>query len=144
MTQNFKIKAALLLLLSLIVMQRNAQEQTAATARSKALDLERNNQVAEAESAWTELISADPHNAEALAHVGILEARQNRLEEAIDYYRRATAIDPDLPGLQTNLGLALFKVAQFPDALKSLSVSLRKHPGDQRLTILLGMTHYAL
>jgi len=58
---------------------------------------------------------------------------------AIDNYRRAAAIDSNLPGLQLNLGLALFKAAQFPAAIESFSSELIKHPDDQRLTILLGM-----
>jgi predicted Zn-dependent protease len=40
--------------------------------------------------------------------------------------------------------LALFKLEQFPDAIKSFSSEIREHPGDQRLTILLGMAHYGM
>jgi tetratricopeptide (TPR) repeat protein len=43
-----------------------------------------------------------------------------------------------------NLGLALFKAAQFPDAIKAFSTEIKKHPGDLRLTILLGMAHYGM
>ena len=106
--------------------------------------LEQSGQTAEAESAWSAILSADPRNAEALAHMGLLEARQQHLESAIGYYRRAVAIEPDRPGLQMNLGLALFKAAQFPDAIKSFATEIRKHPGDQRLMILLGMAHYGM
>ena len=73
-----------------------------------------------------------------------LRPGRNTTTNAIDYYRRALAINPDLPGLQMNLGLALFKAAQFPDAIKSFASEIRKHPGDQRLTILLGMAHYGM
>ena len=106
--------------------------------------LEKDGQNAEAERIWEGMIKGDPRDAEALAHLGLLEARQERYETAIDYYRRAMAINSDLPGLQMNLGLALFKVAQFPDAIKTFSSELRKHPGDLRLTILLGMAHYGM
>ena len=73
-----------------------------------------------------------------------LKFAQEHYESAIDYYRQAIAINPNLPGLQMNLGLALFKVAQFPEAIKSFSSEIRKHPGDLRLTILLGMAHYGM
>jgi Flp pilus assembly protein TadD len=43
-----------------------------------------------------------------------------------------------------NLGLALFKVAQFPAAIEAFSSEIKKHPGDPRLTILLGMAHYGM
>lgn len=121
-----------------------AQEQDRSQARSNALTLEQKGLNADAEQIWIAIAKADPQNAEALAHLGLLEARQEHFESAIENYRMAIAINPDLPGLQMNLGLTLFKVAQFPDAIKSLSSEIRKHPGDLRLTILLGMAHYGM
>jgi tetratricopeptide (TPR) repeat protein len=115
-----------------------------AQVRKKAKALEQQGLNAEAEETWTSIVRSDPQDAEALAHLGLLEARKENYETAIDFYRRAAAVDSDLPGLQMNLGLALFKVAQFPDAIKSFSSEIRKHPGDARLTILLGMAHYGM
>jgi tetratricopeptide (TPR) repeat protein len=43
-----------------------------------------------------------------------------------------------------NLGLALFKAKDFKDSIKPFSVEFKKHPDDQRLTILLGMAHYGM
>ena len=121
-----------------------AQEESPAQIRGRALALEQAGQNFEAEEAWSAISKADPANAEALAHLGLLEARQQHYEEAIGYYRRALGIHADLPGLQVNLGLALFKAAQFPDAIRSFSAELTNHPGDTRLTILLGMAHYGM
>ena len=112
--------------------------------RARAMALEQKGQNAEAEQIWSGMAKADPHNAEALAHLGLLEARREHYDVAISYYRQALAINPELPGLQMNLGLALFKAAQFPDAIKSFTAEIRKRPGDQRLTILLGMAHYGM
>ena len=112
--------------------------------RAQAMALEQSGQNAKSEQIWAGIAKAEPHNAEALAHLGLLEARQEHYDAAIGYYRQALAIKPDLPGLQMNLGLALFKAAQFPDAIKSFTAEIRKHPGDQRLTILLGMSHYGM
>ncbi len=121
-----------------------AQEEDHAQIRMRAMALEQKGLNAEAEQIWDAIAKAYPRDAEALAHLGLLEARQERYEAAIDYYRRALAINSDLPGLEMNLGLALFKVAQFPDAIKSFSIEIKKHPGDLRLTILLGMAHYGM
>jgi tetratricopeptide (TPR) repeat protein len=122
----------------------SAQSMDAAGLRANAIAFEQRGENAEAEQAWRTIAETDPRNAEALAHLGLLEARQNRLENAIGFYRRAIALNPELPGLQMNLGLALFKGAQFPDAMKAFSAEIEKHPDDQRLTILLGMAHYGM
>ena len=129
-----------------LVAQKPSSAQTVdpTSLRANAIALEQRGDNAEAEEAWRTIANADTHDAEALAHLGLLEARQERLEKAIEFYRHAIAIDPNLPGLQMNLGLALFKAAQFPDAIQMFAAEIKKHPGDQRLTILLGMSHYGL
>ncbi len=134
--------SAFTLALALTVNVTSAAQQD--SEREKAIALEQRGQNAEAEEIWSGISKADPENAEALAHIGLLEARQQHLETAISYYRQASAINPELTGLQMNLGLALFKAAQFPDAISTLSSEIRKHPGDQRLTVLLGMAHYGM
>ena len=120
------------------------QDDDRTQARLRAMAFEQKGQNVEAEKIWSAIVSVDQRNAEALAHLGLLEARQEHYETAIDFYRRASAINSELPGLQMNLGLALFKVAQFPDAIKSFSFEIKKHPNDARLTILLGMAHYGM
>jgi len=141
----FKLVSVSLIATALTVLPAlMAQEQDRAQIRSNAIALEQQGLNAEAEQIWNAIAKADPRDAEALAHLGLLEARQEHYQSAIDDYRRAMAINPDLPGLQMNLGLALFKVAQFPDAIKSFSSEIKKHPSDLRLTILLGMAHYGM
>ena len=120
------------------------QQDDRESTRSRAMALEQSGQNAEAEQAWSAITKTDPQNAEALAHLGLLEARQEHYETAIGYYRKASAVNPELPGLQMNMGLALFKAAQFPDAIRSFTAELKKRPGDPRLTILLGMAHYGM
>ena len=114
------------------------------SARQSALALEQQGQNPEAEQAWQDIARNNPQNAEAFAHLGLVEARQERYDEAIVNYRKALALNPALPGLQMNLGLALFKVKDFKGSIKPFTVELNKHPDDQRLTILLGMAHYGM
>lgn len=121
-----------------------AQNIDPAAMRANAIALEQRGDNAAAEQAWQSLAKADPANAEAFAHLGLLEARQQRLESAIAFYGQAQALNPNLPGLQMNLGLALFKAAQFPSAIQVFSTEIKKHPNDQRLTVLLGMAHYGM
>ena len=120
------------------------QQESVVQSRSQAMTFEQKGMVSEAEQIWYGIAQADPRDAEAFAHLGLLEARQEHYEAAIANYRQAMSIDQDLPGLQINLGLALFKAAQFPGAIRCFSYELNKHPGDPRLITLLGMAHYGL
>lgn len=112
--------------------------------RATALSLEQKGQNLESEQIWQAISLKEPHNAEALAHLGLLESRREHYDIAISNYRQALALNPNYPGLQMNLGLALFKATQFPEAIKAFTAEIQEHPGDQRLTILLGMAHYGM
>jgi tetratricopeptide (TPR) repeat protein len=116
--------------------------------RQRALVLEQQGKDADAETAWRAFLKGHPANAEPYAHLGLLEARQEHYKEAVPLYRKALALNPAIPGLRLNLGLALFKggelkqgIAEFKPLLKSQSPS---SPERQRLVILLGMAHYGL
>ena len=78
----------------------------------------------------------------------MLAARQEHYDEAIPLYRKALAMSPDVPGLRLNLGLALFKSGNLKEALPEFDQAMKKaapgSPEEQRLTILLGMSHYGL
>ena len=102
---------------------------------SNALALEQHGKTAEAAAIWKAAVAADPSNASAQAHLGLLEARMEQYSDAVTHYKAALALKPDMPGLQMNLGLALFKAGRFPEAIASFTAELHKHPGDQRLTI---------
>lgn len=111
---------------------------------SNALALEKQGRTDDAILAWRSVAAADDRNADALAHLGLLEARQEHYAAAVDDYRKALALKPEMTGLQMNLGLALFKATRFPEAISAFTSELHKHPNDQRLTILLGMSHYGM
>jgi len=111
-----------------------------------ALEQQGNN--AGAEAAWRAVLRAHPTSAEAYAHLGLLAARQERYKEAVPLYRKALALNPAMPGLRLNLGLALFKGGELRQSLVEFGPLLKseKAGSDQRLrlTILVGMAHYGL
>jgi tetratricopeptide (TPR) repeat protein len=109
-----------------------------------AISLEQQGKTTEAEAAWSALAKKSPANPEPLAHLGLLEARQEHYTEAIAYYRKAFALNPAMPGLRLNLGLALFKDGDYKQAIQIFTPLLKAQPEDQRLTILMGMSHYGL
>jgi tetratricopeptide (TPR) repeat protein len=102
----------------------------------------------ESEAELMALSKAQPGNAEPLARLGLLEARRGNYAEAIGFYRKAIALNPAMPGLRLNLGLALFKDSRDKEALEIFDSLLRSQPPSspekQRLTLLVGMSHYGL
>ena len=116
--------------------------------RQAALGLEQQGQNVEAEAAWRTYLKAHPSSSEAYAHLGLIEARQERYKDAVPLYRKALALDSRVPGLRLNLGLALFKAGEMKEALKEFEPLLKStsaaSPDRQRLAILIGMCHYGL
>ncbi|HKO14297.1 MAG TPA: tetratricopeptide repeat protein [Acidobacteriaceae bacterium] len=120
--------------------------QTNATAAAYALEQQGKDQ--EAQAAWEQIAKAHPADAEAYANLGLLHARQQQYPQAITFYRKAQALNPAMPGLQMNLGLALFKSGNLRGAMHEFEPLLKKQdpasPDAQRLRILVGMCHYGL
>jgi tetratricopeptide (TPR) repeat protein len=117
-------------------------------ARQAAFLLEQQGKTVEAEAAWAALSKAHPTDPEPFAHLGLLEAHQEHYAEAITSYRKAMVLNPAMPRLQFNLGLAYFKAADYKEALQQFKPLLKTLPPDsdeaQRLVILIGMSHYGL
>lgn len=132
------------LALALPALGQGQASQTPDPQRQSALALEQQGQNAEAEAAWRVYLQAHPSSAEAYAHLGLLEARQQRYKEAVPLYRQALAIGPEVPNVRLNLGLALFKGGDLKEAIQEFSILLQSQPGNQQLTTLIGMAHYGL
>ena len=124
--------------------------QTAAadSERQIAIAAEQQGSYVEAQTAWQAFSKTHPVSAEPYAHLGFLEARQARYEQAVPLYRKAFALDPTMPGLRLNLGLSLFKSGDMKSAVQTLTPLLREVPASspesQRLNVLIGMSHYGL
>ncbi|WP_263350034.1 tetratricopeptide repeat protein [Acidicapsa acidisoli] len=141
--------ASLLLFAQLSSAQQNAAtKQKAAVPPAevqKALALEARGEYSDAQAAWEIVVKDQPRNGQAYAHLGLLEARQEHYPEAIAFYRKAQALDPVIPQLNLDLGLALFKSGSFRESAKLFEAELRKHPKSpetQKLTTLAAMSHY--
>jgi tetratricopeptide (TPR) repeat protein len=149
MQTNRVIVMGISLCLAMIATCGTGQTLTAAqNERQTAMSLEQQGKNAEAEVAWRAFLKDHPSNAEAYAHLGLLQARQEHYTEAIASYRKALALNPAFPSLRLNLGLALFKAGEMKEAIQIFTPLLKSQtpasPEAQRLTILLGMAHYGL
>ena len=127
----------------------NAAASRAGAFAEHAVTLEKQGEFAKAEAEWKSVILLEPRNGQAYAHLGLLEARQERYPEAIAHYRKAQALAQaqgrTIPELNLNLGLALFKSGEFQEAGKVFEAELRERPqpaDKQRLTSLAAMADY--
>lgn len=126
-----------------------AQNATSAeTQRQAAIALEQKGDSAGAEAAWRAVLESRPKNAEAYAHLGLLEARQEHYSDAVTLYRKAMALDPAMPELRLNLGLSLFKSGALKESIQTFEPLLKEQSPSsldfRRLNVLIGMAHYAL
>jgi predicted Zn-dependent protease len=103
------LRRGLVICLVLVVADWSLQLHSQNDPWQAALSLERQGKISEAEAAWTALCKAHPTNPEPFAQLGLLEARQEHYSEAVVFYRKAIALDPAMPRLRFNLGLAYFK-----------------------------------
>src|SRR3569833_2586129 len=114
--------------------------------RQAALLSEQQGDIAKAESGWEGVLKLSPRDAEAIARLGLLEARQEHYDKAVDRYKRAIALNPEMPGLRLNLGLALFKAGQMRHASTTFTPLLKSLPADSqealRVTTLIGLARY--
>lgn len=90
----------------------------------------------------TSLEAATKDDAAAEANAALALARAGKYELAIPRYRAAIALDPGLPGIHLNLGLAYFKLNRFSEAASSLKRAAKADPANFQVRALLGMSYY--
>jgi hypothetical protein len=93
---------------------------------------------AEAERIGRAIVAHDPRHFDALHLVGVLLTRQQRLDEALDYLRRAELVWPLNPQLRHNIGGALLGLQRYADAEAALRAVLALQPGHVDALIDLG------
>ena len=71
---------------------------------------------------------------------GLLSSAQGRSSLAIDFFRRALAGDPRLPGARESLGIELAQTAHWAEALVLLEPAVRDNPQSFQLSYLYALT----
>lgn len=117
-----------------------------AEQQATAIALQQQSQWVEAERAWLAILKDHPDDAEACANLGVIASQQQHYPDAVRYYRKALGLRPSMPGLQMNLGLALFKAGEMKGAAHVFTPLYRRAAPDsedaQRLRLLIGMADY--
>jgi tetratricopeptide (TPR) repeat protein len=145
------VQLGIALTMTLAMAAANGVGQSASAGdnqRQTAFALEQQGDIAGAEAAWRAVVKVHPANAEAYAHLGLLEARYEHYAEAVPLYRKALALDPAMPGLRLNFGLSLFKSGALKEAIEIFTPLLKSQPPSSpealRLITLIGLAQYGV
>ncbi len=94
---------------------------------ARALMAEKVDRIDITEADLLKLLSAHPENANALNALGYtLADRTERLEEALDYIKRAAELVPDDPAILDSLGWVSYRLGNMKDALKWLGMAFER------------------
>jgi Flp pilus assembly protein TadD len=108
------------LFLTVLAIALSTKALPQSTTPTMAQALEQQGRLAEAAQAWRTIAQKNPNDARAFASLGVVLSKQQSYKEAASAYRRALALDPRLPSIQLNLGLAEFKQGHFGSAIPPL------------------------
>lgn len=71
------------------------------------------------------------------------EALQAKYQDAFGHYHEAARWNPQIPGLQRNLGLAAYFAGQPAEAIRLLSKTISQAPGDSHARAVLGLAYFS-
>lgn len=105
--------------------------------------LQKGQDIAGAERALLRLVELRPTSWNGFNRLGTLYFLSSRYEKAVEAYRRAIALNPDVARMHFNLGGALLRLGRFEEARAALDDSIRINPVPQAYSNL-GAAHYLL
>ena len=105
--------------------------------------LQKSKDTAGAERTLLRLVELRPTSWSGFNRLGTLYFLSSRYEKAVETYRRAIALNPDVARMHFNLGAALLRLGRFEEARAALDDSIRISPAPQAFSNL-GVAHYLL
>ncbi|MGB8322837.1 MAG: tetratricopeptide repeat protein [Candidatus Acidiferrum sp.] len=86
--------------------------------------------------------SKKSNDAGAFASLGVVLSSEQKYPEAVTAYRKALTLDPHLPGVQLNWGLAEFKQGHFEAAIPPLKAAMAADSHGMQVSALLGLSYF--
>ena len=105
------------------------QTVTTTTRLKEAVALHQLGHLAQAKAIYTSLLDEDGANADAWHLLGMVAYQEKNYPLASDLIHKAIAINPNMAGYYSNLGLVLRELGQFESALANFQKSLSIRPG---------------
>lgn len=76
--------------------------------------------------------------------LGTSEARAGEFSAALSHFQQAANWEAEIPGLNRNLGVAAFKVADYKSAIPALSKQLEQNSQDALARAMLGISYFSI
>jgi predicted O-linked N-acetylglucosamine transferase (SPINDLY family) len=108
---------------------RENQKVTTTTRLKEAVVLHQQGHLAQAKAIYTSLLKEDDANCDAWHLLGMVAYQERNFLLASDLIQKAIAINPNMAGYYSNLGLVLRELGQFEAALANFQKSLSIRPG---------------
>ena len=106
--------------------------------RQQAIEHYHAGRLAEAESAYRQLLAADERRAEGRIELGVVLQSQGKTAQAIEQYQLALRIQPSLPDGWNNLGVSLRDAQRHDEALQAFARALALRPESREAMLNLG------
>jgi predicted TPR repeat methyltransferase len=84
--------------------------------------------LADAEAIYRQVLTVEPHHADALHLLGVIAGQRGRSEEAADWIRKAIALRPGDPEAHKNLGVALKAAGRVDEAVAAFRKAIALKP----------------
>jgi tetratricopeptide (TPR) repeat protein len=103
--------------------------------------LESGDHIAETIGLLRQAQAANPNRPEAYVNFGYIEDQAGHLQNALQFYRRALALDPLARAAYVDLAYDYLSLGLFGSSEEDLLAGLSVFPGDGRLHYMLGLTY---
>ncbi|MBI3753711.1 MAG: tetratricopeptide repeat protein [Deltaproteobacteria bacterium] len=84
------------------------------------------------------ILKERPNDARAFAEVGSIYFDQHKFTDAIEYYKKAVAMDPEDVNSYNDLGLSYHYIGMSDEGLKYVEEGIKKNPAYQRIWLTKG------
>jgi tetratricopeptide (TPR) repeat protein len=115
-------------------------KQSGKSTSQTAVDAPSKEDFAAARAIFQQRLAAKPNDSTTLANLGMLEYRQQNLDEAARLLKKAVRVDPDLARAWLTLGVVEYERNDFDAALAALSHAVLLEPKSARAHNYLGVT----
>ena len=107
---------------------------------NRAVTLQREGNLKEAESEYRAILARKPDYAEARANLAAVLIKTDRYEEAVSEYESALRLAPQLAPILLNLGIAHYRKGEFEKAVDAFKRFLDKSPDNLQAVQLMGLS----